>query len=498
MFDLFLDDAPALVVVLPLIASAIIAFMPSKIWPWIISMIVLVFHLALSLHLIEEVSISKIIIYEFGNWEPPWGISFKIDGVNSGLQILFSSFVLISTFYSRKIFLNEIEAEDTGKAYSLWLLAIGSLNGIILTNDIFNLFVFLEISALASISLISLGAGLNRKALLAAFNYLIIGAIGATFYVIGVGFAYAMTGTLNMNDLIIQLSQYSEGQLAIFAGMSFMLIGLMVKAAIFPLHIWLPAAYSYAPSAVSTLLAALATKTILYFFARLLFEVFTIYENYLIIFLDFILFPLSVIAIFIGTLIAIYQDDIKKLLAFSSIAQIGYITLAFSLRDHSGITSGFVHIFNHALIKGGLFMSVGYFAILYKDRVILSSIKGFGYKYPITSFALLICGLSLIGLPLTNGFISKLYLFQALYINQMYIPIALVAVSSALAVVYFWKIVEQMWFSDIKPKPEKEDPSIYFPIWIITISIILFGIYSSPIIESSTLSADYLTQGLQK
>lgn len=498
MFDLFLDDAPALVVVLPLIASAIIAFMPSKIWPWIISMIVLVFHLALSLHLIEEVSISKIIIYEFGNWEPPWGISFKIDGVNSGLQILFSSFVLISTFYSRKIFLSEIESEDTGKAYSLWLLAIGSLNGIILTNDIFNLFVFLEISALASISLISLGAGLNRKALLAAFNYLIIGAIGATFYVIGVGFAYAMTGTLNMNDLIIQLSQYSEGQLAIFAGMSFMLIGLMVKAAIFPLHIWLPAAYSYAPSAVSTLLAALATKTILYFFARLLFEVFTIYENYLIIFLDFILFPLSVIAIFIGTLIAIYQDDIKKLLAFSSIAQIGYITLAFSLRDHSGITSGFVHIFNHALIKGGLFMSVGYFAILYKDRVTLSSIKGFGYKYPITSFALLICGLSLIGLPLTNGFISKLYLFQALYINQMYIPIALVAVSSALAVVYFWKIVEQMWFSDIKPKPEKEDPSIYFPIWIITISIILFGIYSSPIIEFSTLSADYLTQGLQK
>jgi multicomponent Na+:H+ antiporter subunit D len=143
-------------------------------------------------------------------------------------------------------------------------------------------------------------------------------------------------------------------------------------------------------------------------------------------------------------------------------------------------------------------MSVGYFAILYKDRVTLSSIKGFGYKYPITSFALLICGLSLIGLPLTNGFISKLYLFQALYINQMYIPIALVAVSSALAVVYFWKIVEQMWFSDIKPKPEKEDPSIYFPIWIITISIILFGIYSSPIIEFSTLSADYLTQGLQK
>ena len=431
MFNIFLDDAAALVVVLPLLISAIIAFMPSKIWPWIISLVTLVLHLVLSLHLLKEISISGLIIYEFGNWEPPWGISFKIDGVNIGLQLLFSIFVLISTFYSRKIFLSEIDSRDSGKAYSLWLLAIGSLNGIILTNDIFNLFVFLEISALASISLIALGAGQNRKALLAAFNYLIIGAIGATFYVIGVGFAYAMTGTLNMNDLVIQLAQYSDGQLAIFAGMSFMLIGLMVKAAIFPVHIWLPPAYSYAPSAVSTLLAALATKTILYFFVRLLYEVFIIYPSYLSLFLDFVLYPLSLLAIFIGTLIAIYQDDIKKLLAFSSIAQIGYITLAFSLKDHSGITSGFIHIFNHALIKGGLFMAVGYFAILQKDRVTLTSLKGFGYKYPITSFALLICGLSLIGLPLTNGFISKLYLFQALYTNQMYFSIALVAVSSA-------------------------------------------------------------------
>ena len=364
MFNIFLDDAAALVVVLPLLISAIIAFIPSKIWPWIISLVTLVLHLVLSLHLLKEISISGLIIYEFGNWEPPWGISFKIDGVNIGLQLLFSIFVLISTFYSRKIFLSEIDSRDSGKAYSLWLLAIGSLNGIILTNDIFNLFVFLEISALASISLIALGAGQNRKALLAAFNYLIIGAIGATFYVIGVGFAYAMTGTLNMNDLVIQLAQYSDGQLAIFAGMSFMLIGLMVKAAIFPVHIWLPPAYSYAPSAVSTLLAALATKTILYFFVRLLYEVFIIYPSYLSLFLDFVLYPLSLLAIFIGTLIAIYQDDIKKLLAFSSIAQIGYITLAFSLKDHSGITSGFIHIFNHALIKGGLFMAVGYFAIL--------------------------------------------------------------------------------------------------------------------------------------
>ena len=491
-----IDDAPALVVVLPLIVSAIIAFMPSSRWPWIISMITLVVHLFISFELLSMVQTSGVILYEFGNWQPPWGIAFKIDGINIGLQIIFSSFVLITTFYSRKIFLSEIHPDDSGKAYSLWLLAVGSLNGIILTNDIFNLFVFLEISALSSISLVALGAGMNRKALLAAFNYLIIGAIGATFYVIGVGFAYSMTGTLNMSDLVIQLSQYSTGQLAIFAGMSFMLIGLMVKSAVFPLHLWLPPAYSYAPSAVSTLFAALATKAILYFFVRLIYEVFTFYDHYLIIFLDYVLMPLSVSAIFVGTIIAIYQDDIKKLLAYSSIAQIGYITLAFSMNDQSGITAGFIHIFNHALIKGGLFMAIGYFAFSSQDRVTLSSINGYGQKYPITSFALLICGVSLIGIPLTNGFVSKLYLFQALYYNHMFITIALVAISSALAVIYFWKIVESLWFSSIKTEVVSEDPAIYIPLWIVAISIIIFGVFSAPIVELANMASINLFGGI--
>ena len=494
--NFLIDDAPALVVVLPLIVSAIIAFMPSSRWPWIISMITLVVHLFISFELLSMVQISGVILYEFGNWQPPWCIAFKIDGINIGLQIIFSSFVLITTFYSRKIFLSEIHPDDSGKAYSLWLLAVGSLNGIILTNDIFNLFVFLEISALSSISLIALGAGMNRKALLAAFNYLIIGAIGATFYVIGVGFAYSMTGTLNMSDLVIQLSQYSTGQLAIFAGMSFMLIGLMVKSAVFPLHLWLPPAYSYAPSAVSTLFAALATKAILYFFVRLIYEVFTFYDHYLIIFLDYVLMPLSVSAIFVGTIIAIYQDDIKKLLAYSSIAQIGYITLAFSMNDQSGITAGFIHIFNHALIKGGLFMAIGYFAFSSQDRVTLSSINGYGQKYPITSFALLICGVSLIGIPLTNGFVSKLYLFQALYYNHMFITIALVAISSALAVIYFWKIVESLWFSSIKTKVVSEDPAIYIPLWIVAISIIIFGVFSAPIVELANMASINLFGGI--
>lgn len=223
---------------------------------------------------------------------------------------------------------------------------------------------------------------------------------------------------------------------------------------------------------------------------------FLFYDHYLIIFLDYVLMPLSVSAIFVGTIIAIYQDDIKKLLAYSSIAQIGYITLAFSMNDQSGITAGFIHIFNHALIKGGLFMAIGYFAFSSQDRVTLSSINGYGQKYPITSFALLICGVSLIGIPLTNGFVSKLYLFQALYYNHMFITIALVAISSALAVIYFWKIVESLWFSSIKTEVVSEDPAIYIPLWIVAISIIIFGVFSAPIVELANMASINLFGGI--
>ena len=165
------------------------------------------------------------------------------------------------------------------------------------------------------------------------------------------------------------------------------------------------------------------------------------------------------------------------------------------MNESSGVLSGFIHIFNHALIKGGLFMAVGYFAISISERVTLQSIEGFGQKFPITSYALLICGLSLIGLPLTNGFISKLYLFQALYTNQMFLTIALVALSSALAVIYFWKIVEKLFFSSKGYKASSEDPAIYIPIWIVAISLIYFGVFSSPIVEFSSIAANSLIEG---
>ena len=183
-----------------------------------------------------------------------------------------------------------------------------------------------------------------------------------------------------------------------------------------------------------------------------------------------------------------YLDELEKSLEI-------HLPPLNSINDNSGVLAGFVHIFNHALIKGGLFMAAGYLAISLNDRVTLESIEGYGQKYPITSYALLVCGLSLIGLPLTNGFISKLYIFQALYSNEMFLTIGLVALSSALAVIYFWKIVEKLFFSSKGYEATSEDPAIYIPIWIIALSIIYFGIFSSTIVEFSSIASESLILG---
>ena len=485
--NLMIENIPAFITVLPMLAAAAIPFVTNSYFAWLTSLLICFVGLLNSFFLYQKIKVIKNYSYPFGNWEPPWGIEFVIDGANIGLLILINFISLVVTFYSRFSLLSEIITKDIPKVYSAWLLCIGSLNGLVMTADAFNLFVFLEISALSSITLIALGAGFDRRALLASYNYLIIGALGATLYVIGVGYLYAVTGTLNMADLAIKFQTLENNNIAILTGVSFMIAGIMVKAAIFPAHIWLPAAYSFAPSAVSSLLAAISTKVSLYILIRLCFGVFGDLQDFVFLFLNWILIPLSIIAMFYGTITAIYEKDFKKLLAQSSIAQIGYITLAFSLKSIPGITAAFVHIFNHALIKGGLFLAVGIFSISLQARVNMKNAIGLGKKMPITFVGFLVCGLGLIGLPLTSGFISKILLVKAMLNSEEYFIIFLIVFSSALSVIYLWKIVEVMWLQESKSSVVEinESSHMFIPVWIIASLIIYFGINPDFIVNMS-------------
>ncbi|MDA9165217.1 monovalent cation/H+ antiporter subunit D family protein [Alphaproteobacteria bacterium] len=497
MIDIIIKNLPILVVLTPLMMSLIVVLISNNFLSWLLTLFTTLITLIFSLLLYQEVYLHTAISYALGNWVPPLGIEYLIDKVSIIPIIIIALISFLATFFASKIMPAEINNSSISKVYSLWLLAIAGLIGLVTTGDAFNLFVFLEISSLASVALVAMGGQKDKQALVAAYNYLILGAIGATFYVIGVGLLYGITGTLNLADLSNRIAEISDNK-ALIAGFGFMVIGIMLKAAVFPLHIWLPRAYAYAPSAVSVLLAATATKASLYILARILFSVFDISDNLVTYTLEYIILPLSILAMFAGTIMAIYEKDIKRLLAHSSIAQIGYITLAFAIGTKASVAAGFIHLFNHALIKGALFMAITSMGYYINKRITINNLSGLGRAMPITFVCFVICSLSLAGIPLTAGFISKLYIIKAsISADGIWIAFLILA-SSALSVVYLWKMIEALWFHESPKIPNiKEKPEIYIALLMITFLNIYFGLDASMVVNSSFEAANQLL-GVQK
>ena len=339
---------------------------------------------------------------------------------------------------------------------------------------------------MSSVTLVALGSKNDKRALTAAFNYLLIGAVGATFYVIGVGLLYSITGTLNIADLTLKLSELTDNN-SMKAGISFIIIGLMVKAAIFPLHIWLPSAYTFAPSAVAVLLTATATKAALYVLARILFTLLFNADEFTIIILQWVLLPASIVAIFFGTIRAVFEKNIRKLLAFSSLSQIGYITIGLTLGTASGVMASFIHIANHSMMKAALFMGVGAISIQLKKNIEVIDLQGLSRQMPITSSCITVVILSLLGIPLTIGFISKIYLLKAVFSHGNWPILFIIVLTSFLALGYAWKMIENIWMKEPVTTAInlKDDPKIYIPLIFLSIFNILFGIYAYPIVNAA-------------
>ena len=350
--------------------------------------------------------------------------------------------------------------------------------GIAITGDLFNLFVFLEISALSSYALISQGG--DRRSLTAAFRYLVMGTIGATFILIGIGLMYQMTGTLNMADMAERIKE-SEGLRTIMVASGFLTVGIMIKMALFPLHAWLPNAYTYAPSVVTSFIAATATKVSVYILLRFVFTIFGAQFAFHTLPLDAIMMPLALFAIFAMSLVAIFQTNLKRLLAYSSLAQIGYMVLGISFATVTGLTAAIAHLFNHALTKGGMFMAVGCIA-LRMNSLELKDLRGIGKRMPVTTFAWVIGGLGLIGVPGTAGFVSKWYLIKAA-LERGWWPVAvLTLLSSLLAVIYVWRFVEIAYFKappEDAPKIKEAPLSMLVPTCVMIGVTIYFGLQTS-------------------
>lgn len=485
-----------LIVVLPLLAAPVVAVLPNGRMPWAVSTLVswLVFAIA-CLQLIN-VSSGNVISYELGGWAPPWGIEYRIDAANALVALIVAGIAAITLPYALKSVEKEIPQHQQALFYAAFMLCFTGLLGITLTGDIFNLFVFLEISSLSSYALISLGK--NRRALTAAYQYLIMGTIGATFFIIGVGLLYAMTGSLNMADLAERLPALYQHR-TIQTAFAFIMVGFALKLALFPLHLWLPNAYTYAPTVVTIFLAATATKVAVYVMLRVVFSVFgfSFIESTPT---DELFILLCVAGILMMSFYAIFQKDVKRLLAYSSVAQIGYMMLGIGLGSALGITATLVHLFNHALMKGALFMAIG--AIVYQTGSSqLKDFSGLGKQMPWTFAAIVIGGLSLIGVPGTAGFISKWYLVLAAIEQQNWLIVAVILLGSLLAVIYVWKIIEVLYFKLADDNQAvvttKEAPlSLLLPTWILVMANLYFGFATELTVGTAEQAVQLLLPGV--
>jgi multicomponent Na+:H+ antiporter subunit D len=356
-------------------------------------------------------------------------------------------------------------------------------------------FVFLEISSLSTYVLIAQGSYRDKRALTAAYDYLIMGTIGATFFVIGLGLLYMATGTLNMADIADRIADQGANR-TVRTAFAFIVVGIGLKIAIYPLHLWLPNAYTYAPSAVTAFLAASATKVAIYVLLRFTFSVFQPAFLFEVNTLEFIILPFAVMAMFAASFIAIFQSDFKRMLAYSSIAQIGYMLLGIALLTETGLTAAIVHLFNHGVTKAALFMGVGAF-VLRAGGSFYNDIEGLGKTMPWTSAAVVIGGLSLIGVPGTAGFISKWVLVQAA-LEKGWWPIALlVLASSLLAVIYVWRVIETLYLKQPAEgiAPKEAPLSMLLPLWIMASACIYFGFDTDMTLSAARTAAEGLLAG---
>ncbi|WP_218934081.1 monovalent cation/H+ antiporter subunit D family protein [Rubripirellula lacrimiformis] len=469
---------PIWLIVVPMMTAPICVLLGSRRAAYVMALLATGATFANAVWMMQKVMQTGTIRYDIGGWEPPYGIEYVVDSLSAFVILFVSAIGLLTLIYAPPSVKKEIPESKHYLFYATFMLCMTGLLGMCVTGDLFNVFVFLEISSLSSYALISLGR--TRRAPLAALQYLILGSVGATFILIGIGLLYQMTGTLNMADIAARIDTV-HGPRTMVVALAFLTIGLYIKMAVYPLHTWLPNAYTYAPSVVTVFVAATATKVSVYAFLRLIYGIITPEFAFDMLPLDLALRILALVGIFAASLAAIFQDNVKRLLAYSSVAQIGYMLLGISMNSSTGLTAGIVHMFNHAIIKGGLFMVVGCFAYRI-GSVQLSDWKGAGRTMPWTAFAWAVGGLGLIGVPLTAGFVSKWLLLTAAMESELWPVAVLMLFSSLLAVIYVWRVLETLYFQEPTGAAKKavEAPlRMLVPTYLLAGATILFGVWTT-------------------
>ncbi|OPL15936.1 MAG: NADH/ubiquinone/plastoquinone (complex I) [delta proteobacterium MLS_D] len=491
------ENAPVLIPVIYMAACMLISLTRLR-YRWLaypMALAATVLASATALGILYHVTRHGSFNYYFGGWVPPIGIEYVIDPLSAFVLTVINIVAGLVLYHSLNV--NRLElGRKVVPYYAVAMLLMLGLNGIVLTGDFFNLFVFLEISSLASYGLIAVG---ERGSAFAAFRYLILGTVGASFYLLGLGFLHLNTGSLNMADLAAIIPNLEFGKdPAIVIALVMMTVGICIKMAIFPLHGWLPDAYTLAPSTSSALIAPIGTKVASYILIRTLFFVYGVDLVTEGIPVTTILGWLSAIGIIYGSILAIAQSELKRMLAYSSIAQIGYIGLGISMANPLGFIGAVLHVLNHAFMKACLFLV----AANLRTQVGHSDISRFDDSYrvkmPWTMAAFTTAAISMVGLPPLAGFFSKWYLALATIENSQWVFLAVILISSLLNAVYFFRVIEKVYMKSPSGVADDagagNDPaqfgsgeptsSMVIPVLVFAAALLLIGIFNALIVTT--------------
>lgn len=489
---------PALIIVIPLLAALVTAgsgWINQKI-PFRIAVSALLFSFICSvLMLIQVITTGIAMEYQMAGWAGPMGIVYVIDHLSAIVLVVITAVSTLNLVAHKRNIDTEFK-DKLGAFNALYVLFTAGLIGMTTTGDAFNLYVLLEIASLSGYALIGLG---RNRAPIATLNYLFLGTIGATFYLLGVGYLYIATGSLNMADLASIIPKHMDSGVILFAFI-ICLTGLFIKMAMFPLHGWLPDAYSHATSVAGGLIAPLTTKVTVYIMVRICMSVFTPEYTFGHLDISGFIVLLAVVTIIFGSLSALAQKNVKRMLTYIIIAEVGYMVGGFFLGNRLGISGAILHIINDAAMTLALFLAAGIF--LWKTGGhSRSDLKGLFAKMPFTMTGFVLAGLSVVGVPPTCGFFSKWYLISGGIQSGNYLFVAALIFSSLVNAVLFFRLFEIAYFEPFADANShgsshtshshggalaiKEAPlDMLIPFLIASMTLIVLGLYSGTIVTN--------------
>ena len=409
-------------------------------------------------------STGKPIIVMAGGWKPPVGINLYI-GYFAALFILI---VAIASFLMAVFNFKAVDVEPIDKYAMLFLLLMLGATGMIATGDIFNLFVFMEITAITAYALTAYNK--TGEAAEASLKYMILGGIGSSFFLIGVALIYGATGTLNMAQ-IAQLAGNINPTVA-QVGLALIVFGLAVEAELFPLNAWAPDAYQAAPHPITAMFSAFVVKAGLYALARVLYLLSAVGTWHNVLKLLVVMATLTVV---VAEFSALRQRNVKRMIAYSSISQVGLIALAFALGTQAGVDAGVFQMINHAVIKLLLFLGVGYVALQLGGAEI-ENFRGLGRKMPFTALGITVGSMAAVGIPLFNIFWSKLRIILATIEAGYTWAAFLVLGASVVEAVYYFRLIHAIWFEGSGERISESIPLVAIVVALV-ILVIAIGVY---------------------